>query len=90
LTFGDLYRTAIVCRAAGRPYGPVDRASLVRFVALRCGAGGASLPAAELPAEARRWLERWAGELEVEVARLDPARLDLRFVGGLWLSREWS
>jgi hypothetical protein len=90
LSFGDLYRTATVCRLLGEPrLTPIDDERLRRFLRAQTGpalARAASDLPASLQGRARGWVERWLRELEEALGALDPKSVDLRFVGGLWLA----
>jgi hypothetical protein len=92
VTYGDLFRTALVNHLLDRPMGAVDRPALRRFLlaqvedaALRPAvyeAAGRLVP----DDDANRELAReWTEELRRSVVPLDPDGLDLRFVDGLWL-----
>jgi hypothetical protein len=90
LSFGDLYRSAIVVNLLGEPQvRAVGEQDLRRFLAIR-GRDAIARAADDLPAafagRPRRWVERWLRELSEHLGALDPERLELRFVGGLWLA----
>jgi hypothetical protein len=88
LTLGDLYRTAVINRVLGRE-GPLDAEALQRFVREQVRTGSLArlleVLADRAQPEQRPWLARWLAELEENLRHMDPERLDLRFVGGLWL-----
>lgn len=96
VTYGDLFRTALVNRLLDRqPQLPVGltelRAFLGRYVAvgrLRTDVVDAALlllgPARDTE---REIVCEWTDDLGDAVAQIDPTRLDLRFVEGLWLDR---
>jgi hypothetical protein len=92
VTYGDLFRTAVVNHLLDRPMGPVDRPTLRRFLVERVD-GAALRPGVFEAAERlvpdgdtnRQLAREWAEELQRSIAPLDPDGLDLRFVDGLWL-----
>ena len=92
-TFGDLYRTAMVNRCLSRQ-GPLDRPALQRFLRevvqqgqLDLAVFPPSLDQTATPAT-QRLIEDWLRALKEQLGQLDPNQLDLRFVGGLWLTHD--
>ena len=96
VTYGDLFRTALVNHLLDRrPQLPVGLAELSAFLGryvadgrLRAEVVEAALRLLGPARDAERDIVReWTDDLGDAVGRLDPDRLDLRFVGGLWLDR---
>lgn len=95
VTYGDLFRTALVDHLLGRQgIAAVDLAALQRFLAAFV-VEGRLLPAVREAAhrsvpvrgDFAEIVKLWVDGLEEAVAHLDPHAIDLRFVDGLWYQR---
>jgi len=96
VTYGDLFRTALVNQLLDRrPQRPVGLTELRAFLGQYVAAGRLRAEVAEAalrllgPAKdaERDVVREWTDGLADAVGGLDPDQLDLRFVDGLWLDR---